>query len=74
MGFNEATEDLKKLSKEDEDIEVNEWLKMSNDLSWELKQPYVDFQKSNYLYLFYPRIIYFLFTVIREASSPRILA
>jgi hypothetical protein len=40
MGFEEVTEDLDKKSAEKVDEELDEWMKMSNDLHWDLRQPY----------------------------------
>lgn len=42
MGFNEVTEELKKKSAEEEDEEIDEWMKMSDSLQWDLQQAYVD--------------------------------
>lgn len=41
MGFEEVTEDLEKKSVEGEDEEIDEWMKLSNDLQWEPQQAYV---------------------------------
>nr|CAH0110344.1 unnamed protein product [Daphnia galeata] len=39
MGFEEVTEEREKKSAEKEDEEIDEWMKMSNDLHWDLRQP-----------------------------------
>lgn len=43
MGFEEVTEEREKKSAEKEDEEIDEWMKMSNDLHWDLRQPYKQF-------------------------------
>jgi hypothetical protein len=39
MGFEEETQNLEKDSAEKVDADIEEWMKMSNDLHWELRQP-----------------------------------
>jgi hypothetical protein len=39
MGFEEETQNLEKDSAEKVDEDIEEWMKMSNDLHWELRQP-----------------------------------
>lgn len=39
MGTNEVTEELGKMSVEKVDEEIDEWMKLSNDLQWEPRQP-----------------------------------
>lgn len=42
MGFEEVTEELEKKSSDKEDEEVDEWMKMSDDLHhWDLPRAYV---------------------------------
>ena len=41
MGNDEATEVLKKKSAKEEDEEIEEWMKMSDELNWEPRQALV---------------------------------
>lgn len=38
MGAQEVTEELKKTSAENEDREIDEWMKLSEDLQWAPKE------------------------------------
>ena len=40
MGNNEITEKIEKKSADEEDQEIDEWMKLSNDLHWEPRQAY----------------------------------
>jgi len=40
MGNNEITENIEKKSADEEDKEIDEWMKLSNDLHWEPRQAY----------------------------------
>lgn len=50
MGNNEITEKIEKKSADEEDQEIDEWMKLSNDLHWEPRQAYDPFLC---FYLFY---------------------
>lgn len=39
MGMEDVTEELEKISAVEEDEEIDEWMKLSNDLQWEPRQP-----------------------------------
>ena len=41
MGNDEVTEELDKKAADVVDLEIDEWLKLSGDLNWEPRQPYV---------------------------------